>query len=154
MRKTSAIRGRAPVTIISVQYLLNIMYLLSLMISEGPKEYFISVLSFDWTCSLFVVNSKKRPVFTDIDVANTSNMNKTALGLYCSGLQIARYRSVDTATTSRTEPVMQMLPRGQRTLLKMIVNHCGSVSERVTQTEVRMKKAIRRVSDIERAIRS
>jgi hypothetical protein len=154
LRNTRAISGRAPVTIISVQYLLNMMYLSSLMISEGPKEYFITVVSFKWTFSLVVVNSKNRPVFTDIDVANTNTMKKTALGLYCSGLQIARYLSVETATTSRTETVMQMLPKGHKTLLKMMVNHCGSFCERVTHTEVRMKKAISSVSEIERAIKS
>ena len=67
---------------------------------------------------------------------------------------VTRYRSVETATTRRTETVMQMFPRGQRILLKETVNHSGSLPETVTQTEVRMKKEMRNVSEIESAIRS
>ena len=49
---------------------------------------------------------------------------------------------MDTATTMRTEAVMEMLPIGQRTFEKRKRNHCGSRADTVMQADITMKKMI------------
>ena len=52
------------------------------------------------------------------------------------------YLSVETATTMRTEAVMEMLPIGQRTLAKRKRNHCATLFDTVMHEDITMKKMI------------
>ena len=53
-------------------------------------------------------------------------------GLYWSGRQIARYLSTETNTTSNTEAVIDMFPKGQRTYGNKSLNQPGWSS--ITET--------------------